>query len=49
MNNKDIFEKIYSLIVPSTNYLVFQVESNNCFFGKDAEGNVVFMMRSSSP
>ncbi len=49
MNNKEIFERINSIIVPSANYLVFQIESNNCFFGKDAEGNVVFMMCSPSP
>lgn len=49
MNNKEIFEKINSIIIPSENYLVFQVEPSNCFFGKDSDGNVVFMMNSSSP
>ena len=49
MNNKEIFEKINSIIIPSENYLVFQVETSNCFFGKDSDGNVVFMMNSLSP
>lgn len=49
MNNKEIFEKVYFIVAPSENYLVFQVEPSNCFFGKDSDGNVVFMMSSSSP
>ena len=49
MNIKEIIESINSISVPSSNYLVFQTEPNNCFFGKDHEGNIVFMMVSSSP
>lgn len=49
MNNKEIFEKINSISIPSENYLVIQVEPGNCFFGKDSDGNIIFMMCSSSP
>lgn len=48
MNNKKIFEKVIEMKTPEDNYLMFQVESN-CYFGKDYEGNVVFMLMSSSP
>lgn len=49
MNNKEIFDKFNSIITPINNYLVFQVEESNQYFGKDIDGNIVFMMKSSSP
>ena len=49
MNNKEIIERINNIVVPCENYLMFRVESGNCYFGKDFEGNINFMMESSSP
>lgn len=49
MNSKEIFDKINAIISPVNNYLVFQTEQCNQYFGKDADGNIVFMMESSLP
>lgn len=46
---KEIYEKICNIETPFNNYLVFKVDESNCYFGKDAEGNIVFMMESSAP
>lgn len=49
MNSEEIFEKINLITVPNNNYLVFKIESDNCYFGKNNDGNVVFMLDSTSP
>lgn len=49
MNNKEILDKIKTIITPVNDYLVFQVEQSNQYFGRDADGNVIFMMKSSLP
>lgn len=49
MNNKEILERINAIATPLKNYLMFREESSNYLFGKDFEGNIVFMLESSSP
>ncbi|MBQ2886713.1 MAG: PD-(D/E)XK motif protein [Alphaproteobacteria bacterium] len=49
MHNKLIIDKISSLPTPSNGYSVFHLEDKECFFGKDKENNVVFMITSISP
>ncbi len=48
MEINEIFEKIKSISVPKTNYIVFWAENKQCLFGKDCEGKVVFLLPSHS-
>lgn len=48
MNTESIFNRIKSIDVPKSGYLVFR-EDNFCFYGKDENGNPVFMLESSRP
>lgn len=49
MRNNDILERINGIQNFENEYLVFQVDDSNCYFGKDRNGNVVYMMVSNSP
>lgn len=49
MNNNEIMERITSIPTPSSNYLVFVSDTPDCYFGKDSDGCVVFMIISKSP
>ena len=49
MNINEIIERITSIPTPSSNYLVFVSDTPDCYFGKDSDGCVVFMLLSKSP
>lgn len=49
MRNEDILNKLNELHNDSDSYLMFQVEDKNYYFGKDRNGNIVYMMDSFSP
>lgn len=49
MNIKDILDKINSINILPENYLMFQIDPKYCYFGKDVDSNVVFMIESSTP
>lgn len=49
MNNKEVLDKINTIQNPSKNFLMFQTHDNGCYFGKDQEGNVVYMIHSRVP
>ncbi len=44
----DVINKLNSISIPEDNYMMFYVEDNHCYFGKDKDGNIVFMIDSSS-
>lgn len=44
----EIISNLNSINVPEDNYLMFYIEDNHCYFGKDKNGDVVFMIDSSS-
>ena len=48
MKTCDIVDKI-NAINPNNNYLVFYDEQDNCYFGKDQNDNIVYMLESNSP
>ena len=48
MRNEDILNKLNELHNDSDSYLMFQVEDKNYYFGKDRNGNIVYMMDSFS-
>lgn len=47
MNCDAIFDKINTIFVNDSQYVVFPVE--NCFYGKDNDDNVVFILKSKTP
>lgn len=49
MDIKTILEKLKNKTSVSHTYEVFSVENNSCFFGKDIDNNVVFMLFSNMP
>lgn len=49
MNDNQIIKEIAGIEIPIENYKVFLCEDANCYFGKNAKGNVVFMINSNSP
>ena len=49
MDSKTILEKLNNkFFVPET-YEVFPIENDSCYFGKDKENNIVFMIPSKMP
>ena len=46
MNSKDIINNIKEIGVVKSEYLVFPTGDDNTLYGKDKEGNAVFIMRS---
>ena len=49
MKIEEILERISQIGHTDENYLVFQTETDGCFFGKNHDGHVVFMIKSNSP
>lgn len=49
MDSKDILEKLKNKTAVSQTYEVFPVDKSSCFFGKDGDNNVVFMIPSNVP
>ncbi len=47
MDSKEIINKLAGFQVLDTPFVVFSVDEESCFFGKDQDGNVVFMIPSS--
>lgn len=47
MNISSIIETINTISVPDANYVVFLEENGRCYFGKDKEDNIVFMLPSA--
>lgn len=48
MDNKNIYGKIESISTFDSDYLVFGVDENKCYYGKNRNGEIVFMIPSSS-
>ena len=46
MNNSTIFERLMDKVVTDHLYEVFLTDDNTCYFGKDHENNIVFMIPS---
>ncbi|MBR0542033.1 MAG: PD-(D/E)XK motif protein [Clostridia bacterium] len=49
MRINEIASKLDSLISECSQYSVFFDELDNCYFGKDKDNNIVYMLESSSP
>ena len=49
MDSKTILEKLSGKSVVSQTYEVFPVENSSCYFGKDNDNNIVFMIPSKMP
>lgn len=49
MDIKTILEKLNGKFTVSQAYEVFPVENNSCYFGKDNDNNVVFIIPSKTP
>lgn len=47
MNNNEIFNKLNSFQASDTQFAVFSVDAESCYFGKDNDNNVVFMIPST--
>ncbi len=47
MDSKDIFEKLKSCLATDARFVVFAVDNDTCYFGKDQDGNIVFMIPST--
>lgn len=44
----EVINKLNSVNPPEDNYIMFYVDDNHCYFGKDRDANVVFMIDSTS-
>ena len=49
MDSKTILEKLSDKSAISQTYEVFPVENSSCYFGKDNDNNIVFMIPSKMP
>lgn len=49
MDSRTILEKLKGKSTVSQTYQVFFIESSSCYFGKDKDNNVVFMIPSNIP
>ena len=49
MDSKTIFEKLSGKSDVSQTYEVFSVDNSSCYFGKDKDNNIVFMIPSKMP
>lgn len=47
MDNNEILDRLNNCHSPVTPFLVFSVDESACYFGKDQNGNVVFMIPST--
>ena len=48
MANKNIYQKIESISAFDSDYMVFGVDENKCYYGKNRNGEIVFMIPSNS-
>lgn len=48
MDNKEIYNKLLNIYPPECNYVVFPCDNNKCFWGKDKESNIVYMLTSTA-
>ena len=48
MANKNIYQKIESISAFDSDYMVFGVGENKCYYGKNRNGKIVFMIPSNS-
>lgn len=48
MDNKTLLTKLSNICLPHSNYMVFSCEDGKCYFGKDKDGNVVYMIDSTA-
>ena len=49
MKTNEVISRLNSINSEHSKYSVFFDEQDNCYFGKDEESNVVYMLESSSP
>ena len=49
MSNQEIMDKVNSINNDTQEYVVFEDDSNKCYFGKDKTGHIAFLIESSSP
>ena len=49
MDSKTILEKLSVKLAVSQTYEVFPVDNSSCYFGKDNDNNIVFMIPSKMP
>ena len=47
MDNKEILDRIISCRTIDAQFVVFSVDEDSCYFGKDLDGNAVFMIPST--
>lgn len=48
MDSKEIYNKLLNISPPECNYVVFPCNNSRCFWGKDKESNVVYMLTSTA-
>lgn len=46
MDNKEIFDKLLKCQTADSHFVVFSVDGDSCYFGRDQDGNIVFMIPS---
>lgn len=49
MSIQEILDKISSISNDNQEYVVFEDDTNKCYFGKDKTGHIAFLIESSSP
>ena len=47
MDNKEIFDRLNNCQTEGAQFVVFSVDGDTCYFGKDQDGNTVFMIPST--
>ena len=47
MDNREIYKKLNNCLPIDAQYVVFLVDEGSCFFGKDKNGDIVFMIPST--
>lgn len=49
MSIQEILHKVSSISNDNQEYIVFEDDTNKCYFGKDKTGHIAFLIESSSP
>ena len=49
MSIQEILDKVSSISNDNQEYVVFEDDTNKCYFGKDKTGHIAFLIESSSP
>ena len=47
MDNKEIYDRLSNYQTLDAQFVVFSIDSDSCYFGKDQDGNTVFMIPST--